>query len=166
MAGTQVGSTATIARAGRRKTGARVFKSLEGSSQTFPIGALLARVAGSGIVMGSTAELQSTGLVGLAINSGQNLSANSLKNAKYFAFEVDQPIKLTFAVSSWTGTAHRGIAGALYMDTNGSVWVSSGGTSTCGTILDSVDWDNGVPTQDGDVNPVVYFVVAAAAISQ
>jgi len=162
----QTGATATVARPGRRKVGAIVRQSPEGSSQTYPKGALLARVAASGIVMGSTAELQSTGLVGLAISSGQNLTANGLKNATYFAFEKGgAPIKLTFAVSSWTGTAHRGVAGALYMDTNGSVWVSSGGASTCGTILDAVDWDNGVPVADGDVNPVVYFVVADAAIA-
>lgn len=151
---------------GRRKTGALVRQSPEGSSQTYPIGALLARVAASGIVMGSTAELQSTGLVGLALSSGQNLTANGIKNATYFAFEKGgAPIKLPFAVSSWTGTAHIGVTAALYMDASGHVYVSSGGASTCGTIIGAVDWDNGVAVADGDVNPIVYFAVADAAIA-
>jgi hypothetical protein len=159
------GATATIARPGRRKVGAKVRQKPEASSLTFPVGALLALLNGS-VSAGSTGQLQSTGLLGLAINSGQNLTANGLKNCTYFAFEKGEAIKLTFAVSNWTGSAHRGITAGLSMDTNGSVVVKSGGASTCGTIIDAVDWDSGLtvgPVADGDVNPVVYFVLADTA---
>jgi hypothetical protein len=87
----------------------------------------------------------------------------------FFQFEKDQPIKLTFSIASWIGSVHRGLTAGLYMFSNGSVVVKSGGASTCGTIIDAVDWDSGTtigPVADGDSNPVVYFVVADAAIAQ
>lgn len=161
------GATATIPRPARRKVGAKVRAKYEQSSQTFPVGALLALNASGQVVMGSTAELQSTGLLGIAISSGRNLAANETAGTRgtpFFAFEKGEAIKLTFAVSSWTGTAHRGVTAALYMNTAGSVYVSSGGASTSGTIIDAVEWDNGVMVADGDVNPVVYFIPADTAI--
>lgn len=160
------GATAVIARPGRRKVGARVRQSPEGSSQTFPVGALLCRLAGQWIGMGSTNQSQSTGLVGIAISSGSNRTANGLNNAQFFAFEKDQPIKLTFSIASWIGSVHRGLTAGFNMDSAGSVVVKSGGASTCGTIIDAVEWDTGVPVADGDANPLVYFVCADAAIAQ
>lgn len=160
------GATAVIARPGRRKTGAIVRAEPEGSSQTFPAGALLVRTTGQWIGLGATSQNQSTGLVGIAISTGQNQTANGLNNAVYFAFEKDKPIKLTFSNTSWIGSVHRGLTAGFYMYSNGSVVVKSGGASTCGTIIDAVEWDNGVAVADGDQYPIVYFVPADAAIAQ
>jgi hypothetical protein len=156
------GATSSIPRPGRRKVGAKVRYKPEASSLTYPVGALLAQLNGS-ISVASTGELQSTGLLGIAISTGQNGTANGVKSGAYFAFEKGEAIKLTFAVSNWTGSAHRGITAGLSMNTANVVVVSSGGASTCGTIIDAVEWDTGVPVADGDINPVVYFVLADTA---
>jgi len=159
------GATAVIARPGRRKTGAIVRSQPEASSQTYPAGALLVRTTGQFIGMGATSQAQSTGLVGLAVSTGQNQTANGLVNAVYFAFEKGLPVKLTFSIASWIGSVHRGLTAGFYMFSNGSVVVKSGGASTCGTIIDAVEWDTGVAVADGDGNPLVYFVPADAAIA-
>lgn len=162
------GATATIVRPGKRKTGALVRGAalVQGSSQTYPIGALLARLTGQWIGMGSTNQSQSVGLVGVAISSGDNKTANGLAFAHYFAFERGQPFKATFSCASWVGSIHRGLTAGFNMDAAGSVVVKSGGASTCGTIVDAVEWDTGTAVADGDNNPMVYFVVADAAIAQ
>lgn len=160
------GATAVIARPGRRKVGAKARRGPEGSSQTFPAGALLIRTTGQWIGMGATSQNQSTGLVGLAISTGQNQTANGLNDAVYFAFEKGEAVKLTFSIASWIGSVHRGLTAGFYMFSNGSVVVKSGGASTCGTIIDAAEWDTGVAVADGDANPLVYFVPADAAIAQ
>jgi hypothetical protein len=159
------GASFTIPRPGKRKTGGLVRQEPEGSSQTFPIGALLVRTTGQWIASGSSSQSQSVSLVGIAISSGQNQTANGLKNSVYFAFEKGQPIKLTFSCASWIGSVHRGLTAGFFMSSNGSVCLSSGGASTCGTIIDAVEWDTGVAVADGDNFPVVYFVPADAAIT-
>lgn len=163
------GATATIGRPGRRKVGAVVRNEPEGSSQTFPAGALLVRTTGQWLAMGTTGQAQSTGLVGIAISTGQNLSANGLKSTPYFAIEKGLPYKFTFSIASWIGSVHRGLTAGISMNTAGSVVILSGGASTCGTIIDAVEWDSGVTqgaVADGDANPLVYFVFADAAVAQ
>lgn len=160
------GATATIGRAGKRKIGQRVRTALEASSQTFPLGALLIRDGTKNAAMGATSQAQSTGLIGLAASTGQNKSASGLATTPYVQFERDQPFKFTFSIASWIGSVHRGLTAGFYMDSAGSVVVKSGGASTCGTIIDAVEWDSGVAVADGDANPLVYFVVADAAIAQ
>lgn len=157
------GKASTTPRPGRRKVGARVNALPECSGQTFPIGALLIRSAGS-IISGATGIAQSTGLVGLAAESGQNLTTHGLKKAKYYAFEQGQAIKLTFA-ATWTGSAYRGATAALSMNTAGVVTLVTAGGSSAGIIEKEVEWDTGVAVADGDINPVVYFVPADAAIA-
>lgn len=160
------GATAVIMRPGRRKVGAKVRRGPEASSQTFPAGALLVRTTGQFIGMGATSQNQSTGLVGFAVSTGQNQTTNGLNNAVYFAFEKGEPVKAVFSIASWIGSVHRGLTAGFYMFSNGSVVVKSGGASTCGTIIDGVEWDTGVAVADGDANPLVYFVPADAAIAQ
>lgn len=160
------GATATVMRPGRRKVGAKVRQQLEASSQTFPLGALLVRTTGQWIAMGATSQAQSTGLVGFAASTGQNQTTNGLVNAPYFVFEKGEAVKATFSIASWIGSVHRGLTAGFYMFSGGQVVVKSGGASTCGTIIDAVEWDTGVAVADGDANPIVYFVPADAAIAQ
>jgi hypothetical protein len=115
------GATAVIARPGRRKVGAKVRQQPQGSSQTYPVGALLCRLSGQWIGMGSTNQSQSTGLVGLAVSSGENKTSNGLANAVYFAFEKGEAVKLTFSIASWIGSVHRGLTAGFNMDSAGSV---------------------------------------------
>jgi len=156
------GKTSTIPRIARRKVGAIVRRLPEASSQTFPQGALLIRTAGS-IKMGATGTAQSTGLVGLARNTGQNLSTDGLAKCEYYAFEQGMAIKLTLG-GTWTGSAHRGATAGLSMNTAGAVILQTTAASV-GTIQSEVEWDSGVAVADGDVNVVVYFVPADTAIA-
>lgn len=156
------GKTSTVPRVGRRKVGARVRRLPEGSSQTFPTGALLIRSAGS-VVMGATGTVQSTGILGLAASTGQNLSANGLAKAAYFALEPGDAIKIVLP-GTWTGSAHRGATAGFSMNTAGVVVLQST-AGNAGTILSEVEWDNGIAVTDGDVNVVVYFVPASTAIA-
>lgn len=156
------GKTSTIIAAGRRKVGAKVRRLPETSAQTFPKGALLIRTAGS-LKVGATGTAQSTGLLGFAAQSGQSLSADGLAQCPYFAFEQGEAIKITLG-GTWTGSAHRGATAGFSMNTAGAVVLQTTAASV-GTIVKEVEWDSGVAVADGDVNVVVYFVPADAAIA-
>ena len=156
-------STGVIPRPAQRKVGGLVRNFPEGSSQTFAIGAIISRGAGAFAVLGSSAELQSTGILGFAISKGSNRTTNGLNSTPIFVPEKGLAFRIAFQ-ATWTGSAHRGLTAALYMDASQNVWVSSGGASTCGTIIDAAQWDTGVAVADGDVNPVVYFVLADTAV--
>jgi hypothetical protein len=156
------GKTSTIPRPARRKVGAIVNSLPEVSAATWPIGAFLIRTAGS-IRMGVTGTVQSTGLAGMACNTGQSLTANGLAKAAFYAFEQGRPIKMTLP-GTWTGSAHRGVTAGITMNTAGVVVLqtTAGG---CFTIDKEVEWDNGVAVADGDVNVVVYAIPLDAAIA-
>lgn len=157
------GKTAIPITHARREIGGVVRRAPEKSSQTFPVGALLIRSAGS-IVMGATGTAQSTGLVGFAKNSGQNLTTNGLAKCEYFRFKAFQPIKIVLP-GVWTGSAHRGVTAGFSMDTAGSVVLQTTAASV-GTIISEVEWDSGVAVADGDSNVVVYFQPAQAALAE
>jgi hypothetical protein len=156
------GKTAIVVKPGPRKTGAEVKRLPEASSQTFPVGALLSRTAGS-LKMGSTGTSQSVSLLGFAIQSGQSLSADGLAKTPYYAFEQGKAIKITLG-GTWTGSAHRGATAGFTMNTAGAVFLQTTAASV-GTIVREVEWDNGVAVADGDVNVVVYFIPADAALA-
>jgi len=153
-------------RPARRKVGARVRSLPEFSALTHPIGALLIRTAGS-FKTGVTGIDQSTGILGFAISTGQNLATTTVSGqakAAYWAAQQDEAYQFVLN-TTWTGSALRGKTACLSMNTAGQVFVATAAGSTCGTILDAKDWDNGLKVQDGDVYPVVYFVLADAAIA-
>lgn len=160
------GATAIAPKPSRRKTGARVKYLPEFSALTHPIGALLIRTAGS-IKTGVTGIDQSTGILGFAISSGQNLATTTVSGQKkcaYFAAEHGQMYEAVFQ-TTWTASRDRGKTACLSMNTAGVVFVSTAAGSTCISVIDAKDWDNGVVVQDGDVNPVVYFIFIDAAIA-
>lgn len=160
------GATSIPVKPGRRKTGAKVVRLPEFSALTHPIGCLLIRTAGS-YKAGANGFGNSTGILGFAIASGQNLATTTVSGQPqvgFYAAEQGRAFKIVLN-TTWTGSALRGSAVGLSV-TAGAVIVGTGqGASTCGSIVDAVDWDNGVKVQDGDVNPVVYFILADSAIA-
>lgn len=165
----QTGTTSLPVRPSRRKTGARVRQLPEFSALTHPIGAILFRTSASMSGASVAGFAQSTGILGFAISSGQNVSTTTVSGqpkAAYFVAEHGQAYELVLN-TTWTASALRGKTAGISVNTKGLAVVGTGqGASTCGTIIDAKDWDNGAAVLDGDAFPVVYFVFADAAIAE
>lgn len=160
------GASTLTPRPGRRKTGAKVRVLPEFSALTHPIGALLIRTAGS-FKTGVTGLDQSTGIVGFAISTGQNLATTTVSGqakAAFWAAAQGDAFALVLN-TTWTASALRGKTACISMNTAGQVFAATAAGSTCGTIIDAIEWSNGVPVLDGDVFPVVYFAISDAALA-
>jgi hypothetical protein len=163
----QTGTTSLPIRPSRRKVGAAAGDLPEFSAQTFPIGCALIRTAGS-VKFGTTGFAQSTGLVGFAINSGQNLAtttASGQKKAVFFRAQKNETYEGVLN-TTWTGSILRGATAGISWNTAGVGVIGTGaGASSHLTIVDAKDWDNGVTVEDGDVFPVVRFILSDASIA-
>lgn len=164
----QTGTTSLPARPSRRKTGGVVRQLPEFSALTHPIGALLFRTSGSVSGASVAGFAQSTGIVGFAMSTGQNLTTTTISGqpvTPFWAARHGEAYELVLN-TTWTASAMRGKTAGLSVNSKGVVVVGTGaGASTCGTVIDGKDWDNGVKLLDGDAFPVVYFVFADAAIA-
>lgn len=163
----QTGTSYLPIKPSRRKVGANVVRLPEFSGLTHPLGALLIRTAGS-FKTGVTGIDQSTGILGFAASTGQSLATTTVSGqaqAAYWKAERGEKYEGVF-VTTWTASRDRGKTACLSMDTAGKVVITTAAGSTCITILNAKDWDNGAKVQDGDVNPVVYFMLADSAIAE
>jgi hypothetical protein len=154
------GKTHVIVEPGPRKTGAKVQRLPEGSSQTYPRGALLIRSAG--YISAHTTSNVSVSLYGIAAKSGGNKTAVGLNNAAVFRFEPDQPFKI--AISGALAESQLGATLALSQDTAGKVFgitAAAASDSSVGRIVQFAEGFAG-----GDTNPVVLFVPLVAKIQE
>jgi hypothetical protein len=147
-----------------RKVGAKMKGIKEASAQTYPKGDLLVR--SSGFIQAAATGCPTT-FTGVAARTGQNGATDGAKKASVWKFEHDKAFRVTLA-GTWTD-ALRGATCALSRGSGASIGAIRATTGTgvsnssCGYIEDALDWDNG-PVANGDVNVVVLFVPADAAI--
>lgn len=164
----QTGTTSLPIRPSRRKTGAEVRNLPEFSALTHPIGAMLIRTAGSFKANNTAGFAQSTGIIGFAVSTGQNVTTTTVSGQPTAAFFAARHGQVYEGVlnTTWSAATLRGATAGLSANSLGKVVVgTAAGASSCLTIIDAKDWDNGAKVLDGDVFPVVYFVLADAAIA-
>lgn len=159
------GKTSIPVEPASRKVGAKMLAVPEASALTYPKGDLLIR--SGGFLTPAATGVVSTGMVGFAARSGQNLASDGAKKGSVWKTEKDKAFKIVLG-GTWTETL-RGATGALSRGSGasiGAIRVTTGtavSASSGGYIIDALPWDNG-PVSNGDVNVVVLFVPADAAM--
>lgn len=159
------GKTSIPVEPSARKVGAKLIGSPEASALTYPKGDIAVRSAG--FVQPAATGCVSTGIVGFFASTGGNGASDGAKKASIWKAQHDQAFKVVLG-GTWTETL-RGATCALSRGSGASIGAIRATTGTavsassCGWIQDGLDWDNG-PLQNGDVNAVVLFVPADAAI--
>lgn len=154
------GKTHIVVEPGPRKTGAKAQRLPEGSSQTYPRGALLIR--SDGYIISHTTSNVSVSLYGIAGKSGGNGTANGDKKALVWRFEPDKPFKV--AISGALAESQLGATLALSQNTAGKVFgitAAAASDSSVGRIVQFAEGFAG-----GDTNPVVLFVPLIAKIQE
>ena len=159
------GKTSIPVEPASRKVGAKLLGVPEASALTYPKGDLMIR--SGGFLTPAATGCVSTGMVGFAARSGQNGTSDGAKKGSIWKIQHDQAFKVVLG-GTWTETL-RGATCAISRGSGASIGAIRATTGTavsassCGWIVDGLDWDNG-PLANGDVNAVVLFVPADAAI--
>ncbi len=144
----------------RRKTGATLLSLPEGSSQTYPRGALLIRSAGL-IIMHTTSNV-SVSLYGFAARSGGNATADGIRKAAVWRLQADTPFKA--AASGSVASGLLGSTAALSQNTAGKVFLITAAAASDSSVVRLLDYAEGAVS--GDVNPVMTFVPITAKIQE
>lgn len=144
----------------QRKTGAKVERLPEASSQTYPAGCILVKSAG--LVQMHTTSNISVSLFGVALRSGRNGTADGAKSQAYYRFEPNEKYKV--AVSGSINSSQMGNTIALSQNTAGQVFAITAAAASDSSVARAVAFVD--PFVSGDSNPVIYFTPLAAKIQE
>ena len=145
---------------GKRKDGAKLLWLPEGSSQTYPRGALLIRSAGY-IILHTTSNV-SVNLFGIAARSGGNGTADGVKSAAVWRFTPDAEFKI--AASGAVSASDLGATAALSQNTAGKLFLITAAAASDSSVARIVSFGTGFAA--GDTTPVVLFVPLVAKIQE
>ncbi len=154
------GATYIVPEPGRRKNGATALSLPEGSSQTYPRGALL--IQSAGYIIMHTTSCVSVSLYGIAARSGGNGTADGDKRALVWRFKADEQFKAV--VSGTVAQAIIHSTCAISQNTAGKIFLITAAASSDSSVARIVDFAKDFTA--ADTNPVVLFVPITAKIQE